>query len=56
MSRLRGRSGDLAAVWAVWNALAGRQRRAALDVVDEQIEGALRMRLDQLELRERCLL
>jgi hypothetical protein len=28
---------------------------AALDLADEQIEGALRLRLDQLELRERCL-
>ena len=35
------------------NALVGRQRGAALDLPDEQIEGALRVRLDQLELRER---
>ena len=52
MSRLRRRVGDLA---AARNALIGRQRRAALDLPDEQIEGALRVRLDQLELREHVL-
>ena len=52
VSRLRRRVGDLA---AGRNALVGRQRRAALDLRYKQIEGALRMRLDQLELREYVL-
>ena len=34
------------------DALARRQPAAALDVLDQEIEGALRMRLDQLDLRE----
>ena len=50
--RLRRRVGDLA---AARNALVGRQRRAALDLRYKQIEGALRVRLDQLELREYVL-
>ncbi len=33
----------------------GRQRHAALDLRNEQIAGVLRMRLDELELRERVL-
>jgi hypothetical protein len=37
---------------AARDALARRQRGAALDVVDEEVERALRMRLDELELRE----
>src|SRR5437762_8724814 len=47
---LRGRTGDRA---AAWDALARRQPRTRLDVIDEQIERALGMRLDQLELRKR---
>ncbi len=52
VSRLPRRVGDLA---ATRNALIGRQRRTALDLPDEQIEGALRVRLDQFELREQVL-
>ena len=52
VSRLRRRGGYLA---AARNALIGRQRRAALDLPDEQIEGTLRVRLDQFELREHVL-
>ena len=52
VSRLRRRGGYLA---AAWNALIGWQGRAALDLPDEQIEGPLRVRLDQFELRERVL-
>src|SRR5438046_139436 len=37
------------------NALVGRQRHVVLDVVYEQVESALRVRLDQLELRKRVL-
>jgi len=52
VSRLPRRVGDLA---ATRNALIGRQRRTAFDLPDEQIEGALRVRLDQFELREQVL-
>lgn len=52
MSRLRRRGGYLA---AARNALIGRQRRAALDLPDEQIEGTLCVRLYQFELRENVL-
>src|SRR4051794_41454860 len=37
------------------DALVGRQRRSPLDVIDEEVEGALRVRLDELELREEVL-
>jgi len=49
VSRLRRRIADRA---AAGDALARRQRRAALDVLDEEVERALRMRLDELQLRE----
>src|SRR5215469_5590321 len=37
---------------AARNALVGRETGPALDVVGQQLEGALSVRLDQLELRE----
>src|ERR1700730_10015655 len=40
---------------APWNALVRREIGPALDVVGQQIEGALRVRLDQLELPEGVL-
>src|SRR5438105_10147646 len=40
---------------AAWNTLARRQRNISLDRVNEEIERALRMRLDVLELREGVL-
>src|SRR5262249_24746072 len=40
---------------AARDALAGWELRAALDVVDQQVERALGVRLDQLELREGVL-
>src|SRR5260221_4200498 len=49
MARLRRRVGDAP---RARNALVGRQRHAALDLVYQKIESALRVRLDQLELRE----
>ncbi len=49
VSRLRRRVGDAP---RARNALVGRQRHAALDLVYQKIESALRVRLDQLELRE----
>ena len=49
MSRLRRRVGDAP---SARNALVGRKRHVVLDVVYQQIESALRVRLDQLELRE----
>ena len=49
MSGLRRRLGDGP---AARNALVGRKRHVALDLVYEQVESALRVRLDQLELRE----
>ena len=49
MSRLRRRVGD---ALPARNALVGRQRYVVLDLVHEQVESALRVRLDQLELRE----
>src|SRR5205807_2401039 len=50
MSRLRRCVRDGA---RPWNALAWRQRRVVLDVVHEQIERLLRVRLNEFELRER---
>lgn len=38
---------------AARNTLVGRQRSARLDLPDEQIKGALGVRLDQFERRER---
>src|SRR5258708_14432504 len=52
MSRLGRRVGDAS---LARNALVGRKRHVVLDLVDEQVEGALRVRFDQLELRERVL-
>src|SRR5213596_596391 len=52
MSRLRRRVGDAP---SARNALVGRKRHVVLDVVYQQIESALRVRLDQLELREKVL-
>src|SRR2546427_242539 len=49
MSGLRRRVGD---GLPARNALVGRKRHVVLDLVHEQVEGALRVRLDQLELRE----
>jgi hypothetical protein len=49
VTRLRGRVGDGR---AAADTLARRQLAAPVDVLDQQIEGALRMRLDQLDLRE----
>ena len=37
------------------NALVGRKRDVVLDLVYQQVESALRVRLDQLELREKIL-
>src|SRR2546421_9586230 len=37
-------------------ALARRQRPAALHQIDKQVEGAMRMRIDELELREGVLI
>ena len=50
MSRLHRCIGDLA---SAGDTLIRRQHRAALDLPDKQIEGALGVRLDQFELRER---
>src|SRR3954470_13716358 len=47
--RLRGRIADRA---ATRDALARRQRSAPLDVVHQEVERVLRVRLDELELRE----
>src|SRR5439155_20385632 len=52
VSRLRRRVGD---ALPARNALVGRQRHVVLDLVYEQVESALRVRLDQLELRKRVL-
>jgi hypothetical protein len=53
MPRLARRSSDGA---AARDALVGRQAAPLLDEIDQQVEGALRMRLDELELREGELL
>jgi len=37
------------------DALAGWELGSVLDMIDQQVERALRVRLDQLELRERSL-
>ena len=50
MSRLRRRVGD---ALPARNALVGRKRHSVLDVAHKEIEGALGVRLDQLELREK---
>src|SRR5439155_6479476 len=52
VSRLCRRLGDGA---AARDALAGRQLAAVLHLLDQQVEGLLRVRLDQLELREQQL-
>src|SRR5881628_2635129 len=49
VSGLRGLLGDRR---PVRDALARRERGALLDVVDEEVEGTLRVRLDQLQARE----
>ena len=50
VARLGRRLGNRA---ALGNALAGRQRCLGLDVIDEQVERLLRVRLDHHQLRER---
>ncbi len=52
MPRLVRRCGDGA---AARDALVGGQAAAMLDEIDQQVEGALRMRLNELELREGVL-
>src|SRR5439155_10376191 len=52
MPRLRRRVGD---PLSARNALVGWQRHVVLDLVYQQVESALRVRLDQLELREKVL-
>ena len=51
MPALRGVGRDGA---AARNALAGRQAVVVLDVIDEEVERLLRVRLDELELRGTC--
>jgi len=50
MPRLRRRRRDLA---SDRDALARRQRGCEFDLGDQQIEGLLRMGLDELQVRER---
>src|SRR6266571_61835 len=52
MSRLRRRVGDAP---SARNALVGRHGHVVLHLAHQEIEGALRVRLDQLELREHVL-
>src|SRR6266702_5260377 len=52
VSRLRRRVGD---PLSPRNALVGRKRHVVLNLVYQQVESALRVRLDQLELRVKIL-